>query len=202
MPFIGTNYGARNATWWDPNMRNPYVMNWSAGFQYQFTNTWLAELLYQGSAGVGLLNNWDINVLPLNVSNDLATLNQIRIGYQNFKPYSQFGSIQHYSNYGHNTYHGATLRVEKRYSSGVTLNTFWTWSKTINDVDEDGGAAGITWYNRQTGEGSCGVRHQPPIRDDCHVRTPGRKRQAIHELGRLEERASSVAGNSRGLSTS
>ena len=87
-------------------------------------------------------------MLPLNVSNDLATLNQIRIGYQNFKPYPQFGSIQHYSNYGHNTHHGATLRVEKRYSRGVTLNSFWTWSKTLNDVDEDGGAGGITWYNR------------------------------------------------------
>jgi hypothetical protein len=156
VPFIGTNYAARNATWWDPNMRNPYVMNWSAGFQYQFTNTWLAELLYQGSAGVGLLNNWDINVLPLNVSSDFNTLNQIRIGYQNFKPFPQFGSIQHYSNYGHNTYHGSTLRVEKRYASGVTLNAFWTWSKTIDESDEDGGAMGITWYNRRLEKGRAG----------------------------------------------
>ena len=30
VPFIGTNYGSRNATWLDPNMRMPYVMNWSA----------------------------------------------------------------------------------------------------------------------------------------------------------------------------
>jgi hypothetical protein len=131
-------------------------MNWSAGFQYQFTNTWLAELLYQGSAGVGLLNNWDINVLPLNVSSDFNTLNQIRIGYQNFKPYSQFGSIQHYSNYGHNTYHGATLRVEKRYASGLTLNAFWTWSKAIDESDEDGASTGITWYNRRLEKGRAG----------------------------------------------
>jgi hypothetical protein len=131
-------------------------MNWSGGFQYQLSNTWLVETLYQGSAGVGLLNNWDINVLPLNVSSDFATLNQIRIGYQNFKPFPQFGSIQHYSNYGHNTYHGSTLRVEKRYARGITLNAFWTWSKAINDVDEDGGAAGITWYNRRLEKGRAG----------------------------------------------
>jgi hypothetical protein len=149
VPFIGANYGARSASWWDPNMRNPYVMNWSGGFQYQFSNTWLVELLYQGSAGVGLLNNWDINVLPLNVASDYNQLNQIRIAYQNFKPFPQFGAIQHYSNYGHNTYHGATLRMEKRYARGVTLNSFWTWSKTMDEADEDGGASGISWYNRR-----------------------------------------------------
>ncbi len=156
VPFIGTNYGARGATWWDPNMRNPYVMNWSGGFQYQFSNTWLVDLLYQGSAGVGLLNNWDINVLPLNVSSDFTTLNQMRIAYQNYKPYPQFGSIQHYSNYAHSTYHGATLRFEKRYARGVTLNSFWTWSKTIDEADEDGGAGGITWYNRRLEKGRAG----------------------------------------------
>ncbi len=130
VPFIGTNYGSRNATWFDPGMRMPYVMNWSAGFQYQFSGTWLAELLYQGSSGVGLLNNWDINVLPLNVSSDPVVLEQIRQQYQNFKPYPQFGTIQHYSNYGHNSHHGATLRVEKRYATGVD-------AQFILDVFED-----------------------------------------------------------------
>ncbi|MFN7925608.1 MAG: carboxypeptidase regulatory-like domain-containing protein [Bryobacteraceae bacterium] len=156
VPFVGTNYSARGASYWDPNMRNPYVMNWSGGVQYQLTNTWLTEILYQGSAGVGLLNNWDINVLPLNVSSDFATLNTIRTAYQNYRPYTQFGSIQHYSNYGHNTHHGATFRVEKRYASGITLNSFWTWSKTMNDVDEDGGAGGVTWYNRKLEKGRAG----------------------------------------------
>lgn len=156
VPFVGSNYGARTATWFDPNMRMPYVMNWSAGFQYNFSQSWLAELLYQGSSGVGLLNNWDMNVLPLDVSNDPVRLEQIRQQYQNFRPFPQFGSIQHYSNYGHNTYHGATLRVEKRYSAGLTVTSFYTWSKTINDVDEDGGAGGITWYNRRLEKGRAG----------------------------------------------
>jgi hypothetical protein len=161
-PFIGTNYGARMATLFDPKMRMPYVMNWSAGFQYQFSSTWLAEVLYQGSAGVGLLNNWDINVLPLDISNDPVRLEQIRQQYQNFRPYTQFGMIQHYSNYGHNTYHGATVRVEKRYSSGLTISSFYTFSKTINDVDEDGTASGITFYNRRLEKGRAGydVNHR------------------------------------------
>ena len=162
VPFVGTNYSGRNATWFDPNMRMPYTLNWSGGVQYQISNTWLTEVLYQGSSGVGLLNNWDINVLPLNVSTDRAQLTTIRNAYQNFKPYPQFGSIQHYSNYGHNTHHGMTVRVDKRYSSGFTVNSFWTWSKSINDVDDDGGAGGITWYNRrlEKGRASYDVQHR------------------------------------------
>jgi len=150
VPFVGTNYGQRNATWFDPYMRMPYVMNWSGGLQYQFSGTWLAELLYQGSSGVGLVNNWDINTIPLDISNDPVVLNQIFSAQQNYKPYTQFGTINHYSNYGHNTHHGATLRVEKRFSSGMTLNSFWTFSKTMNDVDEDDtNISAVTFYNRR-----------------------------------------------------
>lgn len=153
VPFVGTNYSARTASWFDPNMRMPYVMNWSGGFQHEFLPSWLVEVMYQGSSGVGLLNNWDMNVVPLDISNDPVRLEQIRQQYQNFRPYPQFGSIWHYSNYGHNTYHGATVRVEKRYSGGVTLNSFYTWSKTLNDADDDGTASGITFYNRRLEKG-------------------------------------------------
>jgi hypothetical protein len=162
VPFIGTNYSGRGATWFDPNMRMPYVMNWSAGIQYQISGSWLTEVLYQGSSGVGLLNNWDINVVPLDISVDRAQLTTIRNSYQNFRPYPQFGNIQHYSNYGHNTYHGVTVRVDKRYSSGFTVNSFWTFSKAINDVNDDGAASGITWYNRrlEKGRASYDIQHR------------------------------------------
>ncbi|HYI97896.1 MAG TPA: carboxypeptidase regulatory-like domain-containing protein [Bryobacteraceae bacterium] len=149
VPFVGTNYSGRNASWYDPNMRLPYVATWSAGLQYQLTNSVVVEGRYQGSAGVGLLNNWNINVIPLDVSNDPARLQQIFQSYQNFRPYPQFGTINHFSNYGHNTYHGGTWRVEKRYSAGVAFNVFYTYSKTINDADDDGTASGVTFYNRR-----------------------------------------------------
>jgi hypothetical protein len=149
VPFVGTNYSGRNASWYDPNTRLPYVATWSGGIQYQVSNSVLVEARYQGSAGVGLLNSWNINVIPLDISNDPARLQQIFQNYQNFKPYPQFGNITHYSNYGHNTYHGGTWRVEKRYSAGIAMNAFYTYSKTLNDADDDGGANGVTYYNRR-----------------------------------------------------
>jgi hypothetical protein len=147
-PFVGSNFSGRSASWIDPNIRSPYIMNWSGGVQYEFLNNLLVEAIYQGSAGVGLLNNWDINVVPLNIASDYATLDNIRRNVQNFKPFPQFGSIQLYSNFGHNTYHSATVRVERRYRQGLFANGFYTWSKTITDADADGGVSGVTYYNR------------------------------------------------------
>ena len=152
-PFVGTNFSSRNVSWIDPNIRPPYIMNWSGGFQWEATNEVVVETIYQGSAGVGLLNNWDINVLPLNVASDYATLDNIRRNYQNFKPYPQFGSIQLYSNFGHNTYHSATVRVERRYRSGLFVTGFYTWSKNLTDADADGGASGVTYYDRALEKG-------------------------------------------------
>lgn len=148
-PFVGTNYSSRNASWIDPNIRMPYIMNWSGGFQYEFMTNFLIEVMYQGSSGVGLLNNWDINVLPLNVASDYATLDNIRRNYQNFKPYPQFGQVQLYSNFGHNSYHSGTVRMERRYQKGLFVNGFYTWSKNLTESDADGNASGVTYYNRR-----------------------------------------------------
>ncbi len=110
VPYSGTNFTNRNASWFDPNMRMPYIMNWSGGFQWNFTQNWLMEATYQGSRGVGLLNGWDINQIPLNISTDQNVLRTIFQSSQNYKPYPQFGAIRHYSNYGDTSYHGVTLR--------------------------------------------------------------------------------------------
>src|SRR5262249_16303303 len=54
-PFVGTNYSSRTAERYDPNLRNPYMMNWNVTYQYEFRPDWMLELTYQGSSGVGLL---------------------------------------------------------------------------------------------------------------------------------------------------
>jgi hypothetical protein len=71
--FLGTNYSSRSATYVDPQLRNPYTMTWSAGFQWQFQASTLAELVYQGAAGVGLTGSNNINVLPQSIFNSTDT---------------------------------------------------------------------------------------------------------------------------------
>ncbi len=163
VPFQGSNFGGRNASWFDPNMRLPYVYNWSAGIQHQLSATWVMEVLYQASAGVGLLNAWDTNVVPLDISNNPTVLNQVFQQVQNFKPYPQFGRIDHYANYGHNTHHSGMLRFERRFSQGMTMNAFYQLGKTINNADDDGTVnSAVTFYNRslEKARANYDIRHR------------------------------------------
>ena len=162
VPFVGANFAGRGAQRWDPNMRMPYVMSWSGGIQYAFRQNWMMEVQYQGQSGVGLLNNWNTNVMRLDVSSDPAVLNQIFTAQQNYLPFTNFGSIGLFSNYGHNSYHGGTVRIEKRMSGGLTFNSFYTMSKTITETEGEGGDNGITFYNRrlEKARASYDVRHR------------------------------------------
>ena len=92
-------------------MRLPYVTSWSGGLQWSFWNNWVLEGQYQGQAGVGLLNHWNVNVLPLDILRDLNPLNTIFTGVQNYLPYPHFGEVRLFSNLGHNSYRGGTVRV-------------------------------------------------------------------------------------------
>src|SRR5262249_6959043 len=107
------------------------------------------EALYEGSAGVGLLENWNINQIPLNISTNPAVLTQIYQATQNYLPYPQFGRVNLYSNFGHNTHHAATARVEKRYAAGLTVLETYTFQKTMDDCDADGACTGVDYYNRK-----------------------------------------------------
>ncbi len=161
-PFVGANFGGRNATWYDPKMRNPYTMNWNATYQYNFASNWLLELSYQGSSGVGLLNAWNINAIPLDISRDRTTLDQIFSNQQNFRPYTNFGGLNLWSNFGHSSFHSGTVKAEKRFSKGLTMTSFYTWGKAIDEADNDGGAGGVTYYNRRLEKARAGfdLRHR------------------------------------------
>lgn len=163
-PFIGTNYSQRDADRWDPNMRMPYVMSWTAGFQYEIKRDHLVELQYLGQGGVGLINGRNINQIPLSVyaTESSTALNSIFSNQQAALPYPHFGTVRLYSNFGHNTYHGMNVRFERRYSSGLAYNIYYTFSKTINDADGGGNANGVDYYNRRLDKGlaSYDIRHR------------------------------------------
>ncbi|MBK9171133.1 MAG: TonB-dependent receptor [Bryobacterales bacterium] len=153
VPFRGANFASRTASFFDRNMRMPYIMNWNGSVQWEAGSNMLVEASYQGSAGVGLLNAWDINQIPLNISSDPVQLETIRRSAQNFRPYPHFGVIRNHSNYGHSSFHSGTLKFERRYSRGFNLTTFYTWAKSIDEASADGNAGGIDFYNRRLEKG-------------------------------------------------
>jgi hypothetical protein len=103
--------------------------------------SWLSELLYQGASGVGLTSNVSMNQLANEyyTSTDLTLLNKVYSASQNYRPFTQFGTISYLRNAGHNSYHAFTARIEKRYASdGLTLNAHYTLSKSLSGTVGDG----------------------------------------------------------------
>jgi hypothetical protein len=143
-PFVGTNYGGRGVSWWDPNLRNPYVMNWNLSIQRELARNYVMEVSYQGSGSVGLIERWEANTFPVDfAANDPVLRNQVFAASQNYRPFPQFGNIPLRSNFGHSTFHSGTIKLEKRLSNGLFFNTFYTFSKTLNSADTDNAGGGV-----------------------------------------------------------
>ncbi len=143
-PYYGTNYSARTAEFMDGHLRNPYVLNWNTSIQLQLSANYLLELSYQGSAGVRLVERWEYNTFPIDFgANDPALREAAFARPQDFRPFPHFGSILYRSNMGHSTYHGGTIKLEKRYSAGLTFITFYTFSKSIDSQDSDNSGSGV-----------------------------------------------------------
>ena len=62
------------------------------------------------------------------------------------------------SNTGHSSYHAGTVQFQKRYSQGLVLNTFYTYSKALDDCDSDSGTcSGVApIQNRNLNKGRAG----------------------------------------------
>lgn len=157
--FVGTNYSSRNITWMDGKLNPGYVMNWNTSIEYQVSTNNLVRLLYQGSAGVHLVESWNRNIFPTDFGAGNPALQAAAGGNpQAYLPYTQFGSINYMSNTGHSTYHAGTVQFLKRYSQGLVLNSFYTYSKALDDCDNDyGTCTGVApLTNRNLSKGRAG----------------------------------------------
>jgi len=72
---------------------------------------------------------------------------------QALRPYPQYNGIDTYSgggdHSGHSTYHAAILRFQKRYSTGLTFQTSYVFSKLLTDSDSYwGSGAAADFFNR------------------------------------------------------
>lgn len=163
--YVGTNYGSRNVTWLDPTLRPGYVMNWNTTIEYQISANNLLKLFYAGSAGVHLVESWNINAFPTDFGAGNTTLQAAAFANpQAYLPYPQFGSINHMANTGHSTYHSGTVQFSKRYSHGLLLDSFYTYSKVLDDCDSDygtcTGVAPVSNRNLNKGRAGYDMRHR------------------------------------------
>jgi len=128
---------------------SPETYTWSLTFQREVLKDWSVELRYVGTKGLYLPLQVRYNAgipiggrLPVFMSQaqaaatnftgtpTLASLQAQQIGL--LDPYGFGGTVTAFNPDGRSSYHGGSVRVERRFTQGFMLNSNYTWSKTID----------------------------------------------------------------------
>jgi hypothetical protein len=108
---------------YDPHIKNPYSMQWNFGVQRQLNTTTTAELNYVGSASrrlnVGGYYNTD---LTPGSSED-----------PNRRPFPYITPTFYDRSIGNGNYNSLQFNLNRRYTSGLTYQVSYTYSKSIDE---------------------------------------------------------------------
>jgi hypothetical protein len=104
--------------------RTPYVIQYMLNIQRELANNLLFEIGYLGSVGRKLES-----LRAFNESIPGATGSVLSRA-----PYPEFGRIQEVDGSGKSSYNGFSLKLEKRFSSGFTFLSGYTWSRSIDNA--------------------------------------------------------------------
>ncbi len=145
--FLGQNIQV-----WDRQARTPYAVQWNANLQRQLPGALLVDVAYSANRGIKLARNRDLNALAPQylelgtglqrlVQNPFASkistgvLSQATVATQRLLiPYPQFtGVTVANSTSGNSIYHSTQIKVEKRYSHGLSFLLSYTAGKMISD---------------------------------------------------------------------
>jgi hypothetical protein len=137
IPFAGANLANRTASWYDPNRKSPYTMNWNFGIQHSFATDYMLEMTYTGNSSVNGFENRNINSVSYDWANNLRLTNPTAFSSfltnpQPFRPFPNFGDITFRTNGARSNYHAGTAKLDKRFSHGLSMLTFYTYSKLID----------------------------------------------------------------------
>ena len=108
------------------NFRNPMVQKWNAAVQHDFGHSLALEVSYVGNHQSHGVEIWDPNACPNNPS---GTYN-----CDANRPIPALGGLSFVDAFGFGNYHGLTSKLEKRYSSGVTFTSSYTWGHALADT--------------------------------------------------------------------
>ncbi len=108
-----------------------YFEQWNFDLQREMRGQILLQATYVGSVGKHLMANVQYNEIPIQVVQANGG------GSQNLRPYPNFPNIGTFCECQSSSYHALQLSAEKRYSSGVTFLASYTWSKFIDEQDDN-----------------------------------------------------------------
>jgi hypothetical protein len=121
-PFpAGTSVGSYTTGGINPNFPTSYTQQWTIGVQREIASNLLFELNYQGSKGTHLPLSYNINT-PVPGAGAL----------QARRPYPLWSTVTWVDDIGASSYNALTTRLERRYANGLTFNTSFVYSKSLD----------------------------------------------------------------------
>ncbi len=117
----------------DRDYRTPYAQTWNITIQHELPKNFFVEAGYLGTKGTHL----DVQTLPNEGPPGLRTGHQLgdAVGFT-------FDSAV-----GDSIYHALQIRVNRRFSGGISMQTLYTFSKSIDDSSSFGGAGNTVAQN-------------------------------------------------------
>jgi hypothetical protein len=120
--------------------RDLYAETWGLTIDHQLPANFLASAQYIGSRGARLFSRGGVNFCatkPAYTSD--GSLSCTRVLDQYYPGGDPYGSVDAKADIGSSTYNALGLSLERRFSSGLSFQTRYTWSHSINDGSVGGG---------------------------------------------------------------
>ena len=134
------------------NLLRGYSQQWGLSVQRELRGNWLVEAGYMGNRGVHLPGSRSFDYLPRQYQSLGTQLQQqvdnpffgaidptLSLGQRQVSraslldTYPQFAGVSGLATLADSTYHAATLRIEKRFSQGLSILGSYTFSKLIDN---------------------------------------------------------------------
>lgn len=117
-----------NLSAFEKNFRDGYVQQWSYGIQHELVHNLLLDVGYVGTKGTKLYRTFDPNQAVLGPGTVASR-----------RPFPAFGPITTVASSADSIYHGLEVRLEKRFSNGLSFLSSYTYSKAIDDSSAEFG---------------------------------------------------------------
>ncbi|MDZ4797746.1 MAG: carboxypeptidase regulatory-like domain-containing protein [Bryobacteraceae bacterium] len=131
--FLGDPGGAppRNLNWstWQTDFPAPTIHQWNAAIQQELRSGLALTVAYVGSSSSYIMGDYNWNGAP---PGPVATEVQRR-------PLPEWNTISFRTPYGHASYHGLDVQLERRYANGLSFTAAWNWSHSLDNIAEQFG---------------------------------------------------------------
>lgn len=128
-----------------------FLQQWNLTIQHEFLNQLLLSVGYAGNKGSNLINQRDINQIPIGTVQHVWASG---VNMQPYRPYPQYQGIGYLGTDGWSNYNSLQVTLTKRVTYGLWLTTNYTWAHGLDTGSFNGWTGGQGPLQDQSQKGS------------------------------------------------